>query len=115
MREAEGPLTAREALRELLHDATEALFGGIDPIAPLRPHLGPDFARLDRRLQAAVDQRYLCRPGPKNPMRGTSTPIASPRRARLSTSSAGAARRCARTSGLRLSLSTRILCFRGPA
>ena len=31
LREAEGPLTAREALRELLHDATEALFGGFDP------------------------------------------------------------------------------------
>ena len=58
LREAEGPLTAREALREVLHDATEALFGGFDPIAPLRPHLGAEFARLDGRLQAAVDQRY---------------------------------------------------------
>ncbi len=58
LREAGGPLTAREALRELLHDATEALFGGFDPVAPLRPHLGPDFARLDASLQAAVDRRY---------------------------------------------------------
>ncbi len=37
---------------------TEALFGGFDPIAPLRPHLGPEFAKLDSRLQAAVDRRY---------------------------------------------------------
>jgi hypothetical protein len=58
LREAEGPLTAREALRELLHDATEALFGGWDCIARLKPHLGPEFARLESRLQAAVDQRY---------------------------------------------------------
>ncbi|WP_202899202.1 hypothetical protein [Methylocapsa aurea] len=58
LREAEGPLTAREALQELLHDATEALFGGFDPIAPLKPHLGPAFASLDSRLQVAVDQRY---------------------------------------------------------
>lgn len=56
--EAAGPLTARAALRELLHDATEALFGGFDPIAPLKPHLGREFRQLDQRLQAAVDQRY---------------------------------------------------------
>src|SRR5271166_3244622 len=57
LREAEGPLTAREALRELLHDATEFMLGW-DCIAPLKPQLGPDFARLDQRLQAAIDQRY---------------------------------------------------------
>jgi len=57
LREAEGPLTAREALRELLHDASEALFG-FDCISPLKPHLGPEFESLERRLQAAVDQRY---------------------------------------------------------
>jgi hypothetical protein len=59
LREAEGPLTAREALREILHDATEPLMGGFDPIASIKPHLGPEFQQLDRRLQAAVDQRYL--------------------------------------------------------
>ena len=57
LREAEGPLTAREALRELCHDSVEALIGW-DCLAPLKPHLGPEFARLDRRLQAAVDWRY---------------------------------------------------------
>ena len=57
LREAEDLLTAREALRELLHDATEFMLGW-DCIAPLKPQLGPDFARLDRRPQAAVDQRY---------------------------------------------------------
>ena len=58
LREAEGPLTAREALREIFHDAPEPLMGGWDCIAPLKPHLGPEFEQLDRRLQAAVDQRY---------------------------------------------------------
>ena len=58
MREARGPLTAREALREIFHDATEALMGGFDCIATLKPHLGPAFEQLDHRLQAAVDQRY---------------------------------------------------------
>lgn len=62
LREREGELTPREALRELLHDSTEALFGGFDPIAPLRPHLGEGFARLDRRLQEAVDRRYRLPP-----------------------------------------------------
>lgn len=60
--ETQGPLSPREALRELLHDAVEALFGGFDPIAPLKPHLGANFIRLDRRLQAAVDQRYQLPP-----------------------------------------------------
>ena len=47
-----------EALRELLHDAEEALLGGWDPITPLKPHLGPAFDALVRRLQAAVAERY---------------------------------------------------------
>ena len=58
LREGSGPLTAREALREIAHDATEALMGGFDCIATLKPHLGLAFEQLDRRLQAAVDQRY---------------------------------------------------------
>ena len=51
-------LTPPEALRELLHDAEEALLGGWDPITPLKRHLGPGFDALVRRLQAAVDTRY---------------------------------------------------------
>lgn len=62
LRERDGKLTPRQALRELLHDATEALFGGFDPIAPLKPHLGGGFARLDQRLQDAVDRRYHLSP-----------------------------------------------------
>jgi hypothetical protein len=58
LRERNGELIPREALRELLHDATEALVGGFDPIAPLKPHLGESFERLDRQLQDAVDRRY---------------------------------------------------------
>jgi len=54
-----GPgLTPPEALREQLHDAEEALLGGWDPITPLKPHLGPGFDALVRRLQAAVAERY---------------------------------------------------------
>jgi hypothetical protein len=58
LRERHGKLTPRESLRELLHDSTEALVGGFDPISPLRPHLGEGFAQLDGRLQQAVDRRY---------------------------------------------------------
>ena len=52
------PLTPKEALRELLHDAEEALMGGFDPVSPLRPHLGEEFQTLAERLQAAVAVRY---------------------------------------------------------
>ena len=54
---ADRPLPVAEARRELLHDATEALMGGWDPITPLKPHLGPGFSALVVRLQAAVDHR----------------------------------------------------------
>jgi len=55
---APEPLTAAEALREILHDATEALIGGFDPITPLKPHLGEGYVEINRRLQAAVNRRY---------------------------------------------------------
>ena len=51
------PLTPGEALRELLHDADEGLLG-FDPISPLKPHLGSDFAALTQRLQRAIAIRY---------------------------------------------------------
>ena len=57
IREAEGPLTAQEGLRELLHDATEFMLGW-DCIAPLKAQLGAPFRQLEARLQAAVDARY---------------------------------------------------------
>ena len=43
---ADHPLTAAEERRELLHDATEALLGGYDPITPIKPHLGEGYERL---------------------------------------------------------------------
>ena len=56
---ASGPrLSPAEALRELLHDAVEALLGGWDPITPLKPYLGDGFAQLITRIQAAIDTRY---------------------------------------------------------
>jgi hypothetical protein len=54
-----GPvLTPAEALRELLHDAAEALLGGWDPITPIKPHLGEQFHGLMTRVHDAVDARY---------------------------------------------------------
>ncbi len=53
-----SPLSYPQMLRELLHDAEEALLGGFDPVTPLRPHLGPGFAALTARLSAAVACRY---------------------------------------------------------
>jgi hypothetical protein len=55
---ADRPLLVAESRRELLHDATDALMGGWDPITPLKPHLGPGFLAPIARLQAAVDHRY---------------------------------------------------------
>ena len=51
------PLTPGEALRELLHDADEG-FLGFDPLAPLKPHLGPEFHALTARLRSAIATRY---------------------------------------------------------
>ncbi len=61
IREAEGPLTAREAVRELLQDAAEFMLGW-DCIAPLKAQLGEPFRQLEARLQAAVDARYRLPP-----------------------------------------------------
>jgi len=57
IRERNEVLTAREAMRELLHDASEGLLGW-DPIGPLKPHLGEPFRKLEQRLQAHVGERY---------------------------------------------------------
>ena len=50
-------LSDATARRELLHDADEGLLG-FDPISPLKPFLGPGYAALAARLQAAIAQRY---------------------------------------------------------
>jgi uncharacterized protein len=55
--DSETGLSARSALRELLHDADEGLIGW-DPISPLKPHLGADFRAVVARLQAAIVSRY---------------------------------------------------------
>jgi hypothetical protein len=56
-READSALTPSEALRELLHDATEFMLGW-DCIMPLKARLGEPFHALDARLQSAIDTRY---------------------------------------------------------
>ena len=61
IREAEGPLTASEGLRELLHDAAEFMLGW-DCIAPLKAQLGAPFRQLEARLEAAVEARYQLPP-----------------------------------------------------
>lgn len=59
LRRARSPtgLSDPAARRELLHDADEGLLG-FDPISPLKPFLGPDYAALAARLQAAIARRY---------------------------------------------------------
>lgn len=57
LREAQEPLSAEEALRELLHDATEFLLGW-DCIAPIKAALGEPFRTIEANLQRAVDRRY---------------------------------------------------------
>ena len=47
IQEMEEVLMPREALRELLHDASEGLLGW-DPIGPLKPHLGEPFLKLEQ-------------------------------------------------------------------
>ena len=50
-------LNPAKALRELLHDAEEG-FLGLDPILPLKQHLGGEFRALTSRLRAAIAVRY---------------------------------------------------------
>ena len=50
-------LSDAAARHELLHDADEGLLG-FDPISPLKPFLGPGYAALAARLQAAIARRY---------------------------------------------------------
>jgi 5'-deoxynucleotidase YfbR-like HD superfamily hydrolase len=57
-RNAGRRLMPAEARRELLHDATEALLGGYDPITPLKPHLGAGYEQLVGLHQVAIDRRY---------------------------------------------------------
>jgi 5'-deoxynucleotidase YfbR-like HD superfamily hydrolase len=52
-----GPLPARVALAELLHDAEEG-FLGFDCISPLKRVLGEPFRAVSERLMAAIAQRY---------------------------------------------------------
>ena len=53
-----APLTAIEKLRELLHDGTEFLIGGWDPLFPIKQFMGADLTEIFRRLQTALNQRY---------------------------------------------------------
>jgi len=53
---SDGQSTSAQRLRELLHDADK--LAGLNPIASLKPHLGPAFATVTARLGAAVAERY---------------------------------------------------------
>lgn len=54
---AAEPLSPREELAELLHDAEEG-FLGFDCIAPLKSVLGDPFKQVADRLMAAIQERY---------------------------------------------------------
>jgi hypothetical protein len=58
---ARKPLTVREQLRELLHDADEGLIN-FDCISPLKPFLGAAFAELQARLANVITVRYRLPP-----------------------------------------------------
>src|SRR5271166_459733 len=76
IREAEGPLTAQEGLRELPHDATEFMLGW-DCIAPLKAQLGQPFRELEARLQGrrrrALSAAAMDRPGLREAQTGRSS------------------------------------------
>lgn len=50
--------TPMQLLRELLHDADEALIGGFDAISPIKPILGDGYAQIVEGLQRAIAERY---------------------------------------------------------
>src|SRR5271165_2463063 len=88
IREIEEDLTPREALRELLHDASEGLLGW-DPIGPLKDYLGEPFRQLEHRLigpgrralrTAGVGRRRL---SPAQGRRSARRRLRSPSRRRL--------------------------------
>ena len=89
IREADGALTPGEALRELLHDATEFMLGW-DCITPLKAQLGEPFRGLKRDSRARSTPAIDCRNGRPRLTRSTSAPTASPPRQKLSMSWAGA-------------------------
>src|SRR5580704_5540264 len=60
IREADGALTPGEALRELLHDATEFMLGW-DCITPLKAQLGEPFRALEAKGSVAAAGPELTR------------------------------------------------------
>lgn len=48
-------------LEALMHDAHEAYMGDIS--RPLKQIIGPEWERIERRIQAAIDARFGLRPG----------------------------------------------------
>ena len=96
IREAEGPLTAREGLRELLRDAAEFMLGW-DCIAPLKAQLGAPFRELrsapPSRRRRALSAAVVDRRGLREAQAGRSSH-------RRSTSSAGAEPTWSRRSGI---------------
>ena len=69
-----APLSRSEALRELLHDGHEG-FLSLDPISPLKPHLGSEFEDVAGRLQAVSSNATACRRGSETTTCCTSGPI----------------------------------------
>lgn len=57
MRHSATPLSAKELLAELCHDADEGLLG-FDCIASLKPFMGAEFHAMTQRLDDAIRLRY---------------------------------------------------------
>ena len=100
---AERPLPVAEARRELLHDATEALMGGWDPITPLKPPSRPRLLQPSspgcRRPSTTATTSQRGRP---TITPSTSGPIGSLPLTRPITWSDGRSPRCASNSGIAL-------------
>jgi len=96
---ADRPLPVAHARRELLHDATEALIGGWDPITPLKPHLGPGFSTRSPGCRQPSTSVTTYRHGCRQITPCTSEPIGSPLPTRPITWLAGRAPQCASNSG----------------
>ena len=91
------PLSRGEALRELLHDGHEG-FLSFDPIAPVKPHLGPEVEDVAGRCRQRSGAATACRPGRATTTCCTSAPTGWPPPRRRCTSPGGPDATCTRRS-----------------
>ena len=105
-------LTPPVALRELLHDAEEALLGGWDPITRSSRISDRALMHWCSGCKRPSLSATCCLPGHRRVTPCTSMPTGSPPPARPSMSPVGAGRRCETVSASRSSRSRMIQCRR---